>query len=286
MPTKSSMGHGGTHVFLSYQAYFSPSSVACCPPGSSQDRILFHCSGLSSAEKGQLLQDWMGARGRLWSELSSKLDYWHQLPWMLCGLASHHPTDVRDTAARALKLWDAEHGRGRSHHALSARFLDENWQGLQDGDQHSDPPLRPYVLRLARGEPWSSFSQQELEIVGRWVVRFLHIRCVERTTEGLHSIVKRTLARAPGAKPSYLSMELRFGQLMILAVTEPAAFNQLGSSKGFKQAVLCLGCKLQIANGERLGISRNLEQCIRSETQSMRCAVWGENYHLVIAIRH
>ena len=44
---------------------------------------------------------------------------------------------------------------------------------------------------------------------------------MERSVEGLHSIIKRTLSRAPAATISYLSLELRYGHF---AISEPADF--------------------------------------------------------------
>lgn len=71
---------------------------------------------------------------------------------------------------------------------------------------------------------------------------------MERSTEGLHSIVKRSLARAPSARISYLSLELRFPQLMMMAISQPRVFQtvsegyaSLSKHAGFKEAVLKLG---------------------------------------------
>ena len=52
----------------------------------------------------------------------------------------------------------------------------------------------------------------------------MQVRIAERSVEGLHSILKRTLARAPAAAMSYLSMELRYGHLLHCAISEPSAF--------------------------------------------------------------
>ena len=70
---------------------------------------------------------------------------------------------------------------------------------------------------------------------------------VERSTEGLHSHIKRILSRARRASTSYLSLELRFPQLVMHAVDDPAGFKQvetdcapLCSLKGFRHAILQL----------------------------------------------
>ena len=52
----------------------------------------------------------------------------------------------------------------------------------------------------------------------------MQVRIVERSVEGLHSIIKRTLSRAPAATISYLSLELRYGHLLHCAISEPADF--------------------------------------------------------------
>lgn len=38
---------------------------------------------------------------------------------------------------------------------MTLRFLDENWSGLGDGAiDPDDPPLRPFINRLAAGGSW------------------------------------------------------------------------------------------------------------------------------------
>ena len=74
------------------------------------------------------------------------------------------------------------------------------------------------------------------------------VRVIERSTEGLHSIVKRTLARAPAASLSYLSLDLRFSQLVHTAIVEPRLFQHaienlyksLSSLSGFRTAVVAI----------------------------------------------
>lgn len=73
------------------------------------------------------------------------------------------------------------------------------------------------------------------------------VRVVERTTEGLHSTVSRALARAPRANLPYLSLELRFAQIMHLCIVEPVhfkaalgTFERLVTLSGFRNEVLRL----------------------------------------------
>ena len=49
-----------------------------------------------------------------------------------------------------LRLWE-QGGRGRLH-VQSQRFLSEEWSGLTGSGDLSDPPLRGFVQRLARGQ--------------------------------------------------------------------------------------------------------------------------------------
>ena len=53
---------------------------------------------------------------------------------------------------------------------------------------------------------------------------------VERTTEGIHSLVARILRRAPAAKLSYLSSELRLPDLVQSTVESPAESGRSGTS--------------------------------------------------------
>ena len=81
------------------------------------------------------------------------------------------------------------------------------------------------------------------------VISYLpEVKVVERSTEGLHSLIKRSLARAPRASTGYLSLELRFAQLMMYAVEDVHGFRsvehefqKLGTFKGFRETVLYPG---------------------------------------------
>lgn len=73
------------------------------------------------------------------------------------------------------------------------------------------------------------------------------VRIAERSTEGLHAILKRAIQRAPRASLAYLSMELRFNQLLRSAIHEPLVFKQMeaewknmGTYQGFLKAVQSL----------------------------------------------
>lgn len=71
------------------------------------------------------------------------------------------------------------------------------------------------------------------------------VRTVERSVEGLHSLVKRALQRSPAAKISYLSMELRYPQLLHFAMADPACVGKMSRKmadivtlRGFRRAIL------------------------------------------------
>ena len=71
------------------------------------------------------------------------------------------------------------------------------------------------------------------------------VRTVERSVEGLHSLVKRALQRSPAAKISYLSMELRYPQLLHFAMADPACIGEMSRKmadivtlRGLRRAIL------------------------------------------------
>ena len=86
------------------------------------------------------------------------------------GLASDDAMDVRETAKKALKLW--EKGGPQCDHAMSRRFLDPTWRGLDGGDEVS---LRQFTERLAKGVPLDTFSDEEQRQIGYWLCRFRHV---------------------------------------------------------------------------------------------------------------
>lgn len=60
----------------------------------SQQQVVFHshasAMGLSSTATNELHTDWIRARSRLFGQLLAKLDYWGQVPWVLCRSDSDH----------------------------------------------------------------------------------------------------------------------------------------------------------------------------------------------------
>ena len=79
----------------------------------------------------------------------------------------------------------------------------------------------------------------------------------ERSVEGLHALVKRSVQRAPCHRISYLSLEMRLPQLIYFAVNDPQGFSMveqeyptLSTLKGFRHAVMSLE-RLPMARGAR-----------------------------------
>lgn len=79
-----------------------------------------------------------------------KMNYWSELPWLLCGLAYPDDGEVQRVAARCIKLYDSNSFAPGSWHAQSQRFLNKNWGGLPGFT--SDPPLRWIMELVAEGE--------------------------------------------------------------------------------------------------------------------------------------
>lgn len=71
----------------------------------------------------------------------------------------------------------------------------------------------------------------------------------ERSVEGRHSLIHRIRERAPAASMAYISQEVRYKHLQLLAATNPRALSELQqrlrgmeTSAGFHTAVLSLAC--------------------------------------------
>lgn len=118
----------------------------------------------------------------------------------------------------------------------------------------------------------------------------LQVRVVERSTEGIHSVVKRALQRAPAASVSYLSLDLRFTQLAHAAIVEPRLFADaiqnlfpgLSTHIGFRDGV----CKLLNIRPNRYvnGLTqRELADLLYRENLSLKHSAAGQIRHAVAA---
>ena len=111
----------------------------------SQQNIVQHVAGLSTAEQTRLRLDWDTARAKIEVQLSFKLAHWQQLPHILCGLGHFDDLVVMVVARQALALYDGGPGKPQALHTQSRRFLDPGWRGLSDVPEDLEPPLRPLV---------------------------------------------------------------------------------------------------------------------------------------------
>ena len=148
----------------------------------------------------RLFDDWCLARSRVLTEIVAKVSYFQQLPWKLLQMAHHDAGVAADGAKSCLELWQNQ-DRDLAH-MQTLRFLDPEYVGSP-----GDPPLRELVLRMAQHE---DISTKDFQPLRRWLCRFRCIRLVERSVEGVHAIVTRSMKRAPAATLPYLSIELRF----------------------------------------------------------------------------
>ena len=111
---------------------------------------------------------------------------------------------MSQTAALCIAQFDS--GTFGCDHQQSQRFLNPAYQS----NNPCDPPLRPAVDLLASGSKVSELPAELHEPMIKWLSAFKLVRTVERTVEGIHSIIGRSLKRAPAAKIAYLSVELRY----------------------------------------------------------------------------
>lgn len=163
-----------------------------------------------------LFRDWTFARARLWAEITTKLFYFRQLPWKILAMA--HPVHELAVlgAQECLQLYDNDSlvTSGREHRQ-SQRFLSQDFEG----DHAGDISLRPYVERLAKGEPLSELKGP----FTAWLGRLASIRVSERSVEGTHSLVTKVYRRAPAASLSYVSVELRLPDVVKTLTCNPRA---------------------------------------------------------------
>ena len=74
---------------------------------------------------------------------------------------------------------------------------------------------------MAHGVDIADMSEEERKPLVKWLAAFCLIRLVERSTEGIHSLIAKILKKCPAAGLSYISMELRFETLELMALSHP-----------------------------------------------------------------
>lgn len=121
-------------------------------------------------------------------------------------LAHPSPLIVTQTAQLCLQLYSVG-GRGCDHRQ-SRRFLSPDY----DEGEH-DPGLRAAVEALANGSNIDGLDERLKASYAKWMGAFRLVRTVERSVEGVHSIITKLMKRAPAAKVPYISLDLRFHML-------------------------------------------------------------------------
>ena len=160
-----------------------------------------------------LFQDWCKARARVLTEIVAKVSYFQQLPWKLLQMAHYDSSVAAEGARQCLELWkDQDCGQA---HRQTRRFLDPDYPS-----QPGDPALRHLVERMASLE---DIRGEEFLPLRKWLCRFACIRLAERSVEGTHAVVTRTLKRAPAAQTPYISVELRFRSFWESIAANPLA---------------------------------------------------------------
>ena len=87
----------------------------------------------------------------------------------------------------------------------SQRFLCKNFD-----NGPGDPPLRAAVELLASGVHVMALPVHFQEPLCKWLGAFRLVRTVERSVEGVHSIIGGILKAAPAARTAYISLQLRY----------------------------------------------------------------------------
>lgn len=197
----------------------SNKSIRYLPRNNSQSLFLEYTVELWTSANEQhkaaartLYNDWQTAKARVLTELTAKLAHYEQLPWKLLALAHHDRHKATQAAQTCLNLWEA--GGVQCAHRQCHRFLSPEFRGTA-----SDPALRRLVEQMASG---ADIAGPEFQPLRWWLARFQTIKLVERSVEGVHAIITRSLKRAPAAGVGYLSVELRFHSFWASLSRNPA----------------------------------------------------------------
>lgn len=129
----------------------------------------------------------------------------------MVGLAHPDLNQATLAAQHCLKMYN--HGGAFLSHRQVQRFLSSDYIGSPE-----DPPLRAFVIKMASGVPPTDPGMAPLV---KWIARFACIRMVERSIEGIHARLTAIYRRAPRASMPYLSVELRFENLLRAIAAQP-----------------------------------------------------------------
>ncbi|CAE7249443.1 unnamed protein product [Symbiodinium microadriaticum] len=163
-----------------------------------------HIQACDPSDRLELQSSWTSSRAILWGELTTKMQHWKELPWLLCGLSYSEPRIVRDVAVRALRQYDGAPNASGSLHAQSRRFLDPAWKGLRNQDD--DPALRPLMELLAGGVSVLDLMQKtpdQLQEQGGWIISDACLASFRNWLAGLRQVpCSQTQADALQSLPS------------------------------------------------------------------------------------
>ena len=135
------------------------------------------------------MQMFVAARRHLKLTMMVKLSHWHQLPWVLFGLAHHCEEKARACASRALCLF-ADVPDPNLQHRVSVALC------APGSIAHEQ------MLLFVRGER----SLTDLPHLQLWATRF-RFTVAARWIESRHALVHKTLARVPRFSPAHLALE-------------------------------------------------------------------------------
>ena len=108
---------------------------------------------LNEQERNTVTKDFEYGRVFLRFGLSSKFNFWQQLPWKLCGLAHHWPSQARTCAQACLEEYQETQNNVRiqdeHHHPLTLEFLQAGTELRNDLERFASGGLMSQQLALA-----------------------------------------------------------------------------------------------------------------------------------------
>jgi hypothetical protein len=162
-----------------------------------EGKVLEHASRLNTSERSKLLRDFNRGRSHLVMFITSKLRFWQQLPYILCGLAHHDSKAAVAAASRALALFQAT-SEGTRHHRVTWFFLEPGSLMRQ--------ALVEFIAGKQLGEsPWS------FQLA---VARLAQVFIAERLMEAQHKNMGQAARHACRTSEAYASICLRGSELV------------------------------------------------------------------------
>ena len=141
--------------------------------------------------RATILKDFGTAKQVLLAVLKEKLDFWHRLPWMLCGLTHPDPCVRKNVAGRAVMMIEAE-SRPELHHPVTRKWL--------QGDAFED------LRGIASGRPWALLK----DTTKGHIAELLLLGTNETAIEGKHAQVTHTKHRYSNLGPVMVSLSNPF----------------------------------------------------------------------------